>query len=153
VKKVLRDLADEVEASGARVVVGDLPSVEGDPSRLQQLFHNLLGNALKFRRPDEAPRVSIDWERREEALDEPVHEIRVRDRGIGFEPEHAERIFSMFTRLHGRDRYEGTGLGLALCRRIAEQHGGRLSAEGVPGRGATFLLTLPAGPGRPSGKT
>ncbi|RYY94536.1 MAG: PAS domain-containing sensor histidine kinase, partial [Chitinophagaceae bacterium] len=134
------DLEVPVRQKGARIISHGLPVLQGSPVLLYQLFFNLLSNALKFARADVAPVIELrsrpdripGWTR-----------IEVRDNGIGFDPEHSERIFETFSRLHSKDQYEGTGLGLALCRKIVRRHGGQISAEGRPGEGATFVLTLP----------
>jgi len=121
--------------------VGDLPTIDGDEPQLRQLMQNLISNALKFRRPDVVPEVEIAATAGTASV-----EITVRDNGIGFEPQYSGRIFRVFERLHGRSRYPGTGIGLALCRRIAERHGGTIVADGEPGAGATFTVTLPVHP-------
>ncbi|MFY2763444.1 PAS domain S-box protein [Arenimonas sp. MALMAid1274] len=142
---VLEDLEARLESSGGRVQAGDLPTLDGDASQLRQLFQNLLSNALKFRSRERPPLVTLD------ALPVsvdgiPAWEIRIADNGIGFDPRHADRIFGPFQRLHGRQDYEGTGIGLAIVRRIAERHGGSVTAEGRPGEGAVFRLVLPQHP-------
>lgn len=162
-RAVLSDLETQVARSGGRVTVGPLPTIEGDPLRLRQLLQNLLSNALKFRRSEALPVVTISAALRPSEAAEDTEEaeategagpdagaappawlhLSVRDNGIGFEPKHAERIFEVFKRLHGRGAYEGTGIGLALCRQIAERHGGHITATGVPGQGATLRVTLP----------
>lgn len=143
VQDLLQDLAEDIERSGATVELDALPTLHADPSRMRQLFHNLLTNALKYHRPDDPPRVSIGSEKLEgETRDR--YRIYVRDQGIGFDQNDADKIFEMFGRLHGHQTFEGTGLGLSLCRRIAEQHDGTLEVASSPGRGATFTLTLPA---------
>jgi len=155
-RAVLADLETQVARSGGRVAVGPLPTIEGDPLRLRQLLQNLISNALKFRRPESPPVVTIaailcPSENAEAEEAGPAMgvapaawlHLTVRDNGIGFEPRHAERIFEVFKRLHGRGAYEGTGIGLALCRQIAERHGGHITATGVPGQGATLHVTLP----------
>ena len=139
VRDVVDDLELRAEKVGGRVEVGDLPRVEGDAIQLRQLFQNLIGNALKFHRPGVPPIVRVTAER---VADGWV--LSVADNGIGFEERHAGRIFQVFQRLHGRDEYEGTGVGLAICRKIVDRHGGTITADGRPGVGATFVVTLPA---------
>ncbi len=134
-----------VEESGAEVKSGALPVVLGDPRQLTQLFQNLIGNALKFRKPDVAPRVKVEAER-----DGEFWRISVRDNGIGLDPRFSERVFTIFQRLHTRDEYEGTGLGLAICKKIVERHGSRIWVESTEGEGAAFLFTLPGTDTAPS---
>ncbi len=146
-RDALQDLELRLEKSGGRVEAQPLPEIEGDAVQLRQLFQNLVGNALKYHRPDLPPLVRVSAAPApagELAGPGSAWEIRVEDNGIGFEPRHAEAIFGVFHRLHGRDRYEGTGVGLAICRRIAERHGGFIRAEGRPGEGACFRVVLPA---------
>jgi signal transduction histidine kinase len=138
---VLEDLELEVERAGAVVHVGELPTIDADELQLRQLMQNLISNALKFRREGVVPEVDIDAKTSDGAV-----EITVRDNGIGFEPQYAGRIFRVFERLHGRSRYQGTGIGLALCRKIAERHGGTIVAESEPGVGSTFTVRLPVHP-------
>jgi PAS domain S-box-containing protein len=139
-RDALSDLDSRVAQSGARVEIDPLPSVDADPMQMHQLFQNLLGNALKFHRADVPPAVRVS----SCALPGGEScEIRVQDGGLGFEPQYAERIFGMFQRLHGRSEFEGTGIGLAICRKIVERHGGTIVAKGVPGEGALFTITLP----------
>ena len=138
VRDVLSDMEPRIENTGARIEVAPLPTIDADPTQMRQLLQNLLGNALKFVRPGVPPVVRI----RSAVADGRV-ELRVEDNGIGFEQRYAERIFTVFQRLQGRTEYEGTGIGLAICRRIAERHGGSITAEGRPGQGATFVVTLP----------
>ena len=113
-----------------------------DAGQLEQLLQNLVANALKFRRPGVPPRVAITATPGDDG-GVPVWEIAVRDNGIGFEPQFAERIFVVFQRLHTRTEYPGTGVGLAIAKKVVERHGGRIWAEGRPGDGATFTFTLP----------
>ncbi|MEM5786710.1 MAG: PocR ligand-binding domain-containing protein [Syntrophobacteraceae bacterium] len=129
-----------ISNSGAEVEIGDLPSLEVDESQMLRLFQNLIGNALKFR-SDSSPAIKVraKYNGRESC------EIVVIDNGIGFEQRYAERIFKPFQRLHGRSEYEGTGIGLAICRKIAERHGGTIRAESRPGEGSTFIIVLPLG--------
>jgi signal transduction histidine kinase len=134
------DLAGALEESGAEVRLGELPTVEGDASLLRLVFQNLIGNAIKFR-GEAPPVVTLDAER-----DGEMWRFRCADNGIGIDPEYAERIFVIFQRLHPRTAYEGTGIGLAMCRKIVEYHGGRMWLEtgGAAGAGSTFCFTLPA---------
>jgi len=133
-----------IEESGAAVEARDLPVVLGDPRQLTQLFQNLIGNALKFRKPGVAPRIEVWAERDGESW-----KVSVRDNGIGLDPKFAERVFVIFQRLHTREEYEGTGLGLAICKKIVERHGGRIWVESKEGEGATFTFTLPMQPKPP----
>jgi PAS domain S-box-containing protein len=139
VRDVLSDLEIRIEQAGGKVEVGPLPSLKADASQMHQLFQNLIANALKFHRPGEAPRVSVSAAREAGAW-----LISVSDQGIGFEEKYLEKIFTIFQRLHGKQEYEGTGVGLAVCRRIAERHGGSITARSELGRGATFEIRLPA---------
>ena len=130
--------------------MGDLPTVEADPLQMRQLLQNLIANALKFRKPHTAPTVEVMSEIVEEDSHssgqdgrEDLVKICVRDNGIGFDEKYLDRIFTPFQRLHGRNEYEGTGIGLAVCRKIVERHGGTLTAKSTPGEGATFIATLP----------
>ena len=135
--QALANLEAAVRESGATVTRGPLPTVRGDGSQLVQLFQNLIGNALKFRGA-QAPVV-----RGEATRQGGMWLFAVRDNGIGIDPRHADRIFALFERLHGRE-YAGTGIGLAVCKKIVERHGGRIWAESRPEEGATFWFTLPA---------
>jgi PAS domain S-box-containing protein len=136
--EVVKDLETRLHDSGGRIDVGPLPSIDADPLQMRQLLQNLAGNGLKFHRPDVPPVVEIRG-----ALENGQCRITVSDNGIGFEEKYADRIFTMFERLHARTRYEGTGIGLAICRKIAERHGGEIRAHGKVGEGATFVVTLP----------
>jgi light-regulated signal transduction histidine kinase (bacteriophytochrome) len=135
---VLEDLESEVAGAGADVMIGALPTVNGDAVQMRQLMQNLLSNAVKFRRDGVAHRVVIDAK-----VTDGVAEIAVSDNGIGFDPRYSRRIFRVFERLHARTAYPGTGIGLALCRKIVERHGGTIIGEGVPEIGATFRIRLP----------
>ncbi|GAA4201281.1 sensor histidine kinase [Streptosporangium oxazolinicum] len=139
VGRALANLSAAVEDSGAEIEVGDLPVVVGDRTQFVMLWQNLIGNSLKFRDPGRAPRVTIESER----LDEGVR-MTVTDNGIGISPNFADKIFIIFQRLHQRDAYEGTGIGLALCRKIVEQHGGTIRLDTEHTGGARFVITLPA---------
>jgi signal transduction histidine kinase len=133
------DLGEALREADATVEIGDLPTVLGDRSLLAALFQNLVANAAKFRHPDRAPRISLGAER---AGDE--WHLWCADNGIGIEPRFAERVFLVFQRLHGRDLYEGTGIGLALCRKIVEHHGGRIWVDAAVDEGTVVRWTLPA---------
>jgi signal transduction histidine kinase len=138
--RALATLEPAISESGAHVERdGTLPAVRGDASQLESLFVNLVGNALKYHHPDRPPRIRIVGRSTGSSV-----QVRVEDNGIGFDDEYAEKIFLMFQRLHGRGVYEGTGIGLALCERIVERHGGTIRASGVPGEGATFSFTMEA---------
>ena len=137
-RDVIATLEERIEATGARITVGDLPCVKGSAAQLSQLLQNLLGNALKYSQAELAPVIEVHGTETAE-----VWVIQVRDNGIGFEPKYAERILGISQRLHGRDAYEGTGIGLATCRRIAERHGGSITAKSTLGNGATFTIELP----------
>lgn len=119
---------------------GPLPIVIGDASQLVRLFQNLIGNAVKFRSPDRVPVVTVSADA---ANADGLAEFLVTDNGIGIPEDCYERIFQIFQRLHGRDQYDGTGIGLAIVRRTAERHGGRVWVESQPGEGSTFHVTLP----------
>lgn len=127
-----------IEEKRADVSAGDLPVVYGDEVQLAQLFQNLIGNALKYSRPEEPPEISIEAQR---TGDEWV--FSVADNGIGIEQQYLDRIFQVFKRLHGRETYSGTGIGLAICKRIVERHGGRMWVESEPGTGSKFYFAIP----------
>lgn len=137
VQKAVSALQTAITDSGASVTCGDLPAVRGDASQLVQLFQNLIGNAIKFRGP-EPPRVRISATRQSENWLFAVH-----DNGIGIDPKFHERIFEIFKRLHTADRYPGTGIGLAICRKVVARHGGRIWVESELGKGGTFCFTMP----------
>lgn len=147
VRLVRADLEPRLEACGGRLEVGSLPVIEGDPLQIQQLVQNLIANGLKFTRPGAPPVVTIT----SEADDLGGWIVRFADNGIGFEQRHAERIFGLLQRLHGRDEYGGTGMGLSICKRIVEAHGGTVTAQGQPGAGAVFTVQLPGAQGRKEG--
>lgn len=145
---VVADLDVRTAQSRGYVDVGTLPTLDADPSQMRQLFQNLITNGLKFQKLDVPPIVEIRSEparlpTRGDGGTVPAWRITVADNGIGFDEKYLDRIFQVFQRLHGRDEYEGTGVGLAICRKIVDRHGGTLTATSRPGHGATFIVTLP----------
>jgi len=150
-REVLTDLEVRIEQTKGKVEVGELPTIEADPLQMRQLLQNLVGNALKFQPPSAQPLIKIQAQTIKRLFaggpdstpDDEVVELTVQDNGIGFEEKYLDKIFAMFQRLHGRSEYEGTGVGLAVCRRITDRHGGTITARSKPGEGATFVVTLP----------
>lgn len=137
---VLSDLEVRLQQTGGTVRSSPLPTLDADPLQMRQLFQNLIGNALKFMKPETPPVVTITLE----PLDDNSRvRISITDNGIGFDPQYAERIFAVFERLHGRNEYEGTGIGLAICRKIIDRHNGTITATSPPSGGAVFTLELP----------
>jgi signal transduction histidine kinase len=145
VEGVLSDLQIRIEEVGATVEYEDLHVIEADATQMRQLIQNLIGNALKFQRPDVAPIVTVSTRLIEgdfmAGIPDMV-ELSIADNGIGFNNKYKDQIFTIFQRLHGRNEYEGTGIGLATCRKIVERHGGIIDANGIEGEGATFTATL-----------
>jgi PAS domain S-box-containing protein len=139
VTDALRLMETAIADAGATVTVGPMPRVMADAAQLAQVFQNLISNALKYRRPDVPPEVRISAEREGR-----FWRFSVADNGIGIEAEYFDRIFVIFQRLHTREEYEGTGIGLAVVKKIVERHGGRVRVESTPGMGSTFSFTLPA---------
>jgi signal transduction histidine kinase len=125
--------------TGGRIEIDELPVIEADAVQMRLLLQNLLGNALKFHRPGVQPQVKITSQ--PAAIN--AIELKVEDNGIGFDPSYAGELFQPFHRLHGKSTYEGTGMGLTICRKIAERHGGSISAKSDPGNGSTFTVSLP----------
>ena len=145
---VVSDIEMRIEDNDGSVVLGDLPTFDADPSQMRQLFQNLLSNALKFKKPDVNPLVTVTasplTKHDDSGTAHAFWSIKVADNGIGFDNRYKDQIFTIFQRLHGRFEYEGTGIGLATCRKIVERHHGTLDADGVPDEGATFTVELPA---------
>jgi light-regulated signal transduction histidine kinase (bacteriophytochrome) len=137
--EVIGDLETRIDETDAKVVVGELPTIDADELQMRQLFQNLISNALKFRKPDTPPKVEIS----SDVSEGDAVRIFVKDNGIGFDEKYLDRIFTPFQRLHARNEYEGTGIGLAVCRKIVERHGGTLTATSTAGEGSTFIATLP----------
>jgi PAS domain S-box-containing protein len=151
-EEVAEDLEGRIEITKGRVELGNLPVIDAEPLQMRQLIQNLIGNALKFRRPDAPPVVKIDAKIYSGVLPEaPANiaaqslcELTVSDNGIGFDEKYLDRIFNVFQRLHTRNEYEGTGMGLAIARKIVIYHGGHITAKSAPDKGATFIVNLPA---------
>ena len=138
-REVAADLETSIAESGGVVEIGPLPTIDADPLQMRQLLQNLIGNAIKYRRPDVPPVVRLSC-----LLPAgPVCSITVSDNGIGFNERQAGKIFGMFVRLHGRSEYAGSGIGLAICRKIVERHQGTITATSTAGQGATFTVALP----------
>ncbi|MBD2700831.1 PAS domain-containing protein [Spirosoma sp. BT702] len=153
VNTVLTDLELRIQETNALIEVSPLPILMGDASQLGRLFQNLLNNALKFHRPDVKPHIKVACQTLSAAELPPsikptrqadtYHQIQVIDNGIGFDQKYAERIFQVFQRLHNKNQFAGTGIGLAICEKIVSNHGGAISATGEPSKGATFSVYLP----------
>jgi PAS domain S-box-containing protein len=138
--EVLSDLEMRIDEVKGQVRLGKLPTIEADPTQIRQLFQNLISNALKFHRPGHAPVVNIESH---EGGPEGCIQVLIADNGIGFDEKYIDRIFGVFQRLHGQSEYEGTGIGLAICRKIVERHQGNITASSAPDQGAVFVVTLP----------
>jgi light-regulated signal transduction histidine kinase (bacteriophytochrome) len=143
IREVLDDMEVTIEEQKAEVVVHELPAVEANPIQLTQVFQNLIGNSLKFHKPNEPARVNIEGEIIEDGEQKKYARVRVADQGIGIPDEYQDKIFNIFQRLHGRSAYEGTGIGLAVVRRIIERHNGAIRVFSKEGKGTTFEMDLP----------
>ncbi|MEW6468762.1 MAG: ATP-binding protein [Bacteroidota bacterium] len=139
---VLSDLEVAIEKSGARIIADPLPEIEAEPTQMRQLFQNLISNAIKFRQEGKAPAIRISASEAESSGRKMV-ELRFKDNGIGFEEKYAVKIFNIFQRLEGK-KYEGSGIGLSICKKIASMHGGSITVKSKPGKGSTFIVTLSA---------
>jgi signal transduction histidine kinase len=154
INKVLEDLELIIHEKEAKVYIGQMPVIQANRRQMQQLFQNLISNALKYHKPGESPVLYIESQKikgSESGFSLPEHRggqyfylIQIRDNGIGFEQKDAERIFNVFTRLHGNTEYKGTGVGLSIVRKVVENHNGFIQAESAPEKGATFKILLPA---------
>jgi PAS domain S-box-containing protein len=140
--EVLSDLETRIEITQGKVEISNLPRVKADRQQMRHLLLNLVGNALKFHRPNQPPRVRLSGQ----MVNSTTAEIYIEDNGIGFDVQYLDRIFQPFQRLHGRSQFDGSGMGLAICRKIVERHGGAITAESEPGQGSRFILTLPLWP-------
>lgn len=139
IKESLSNLRVSVEESDAVIKMDTLPTVMGNRERLVLLFQNLIGNAIKYRKKEEAPMIYVSGKE-----DGSRWELSIKDNGIGIDESSTDRIFMLFQRLHGKSEYPGSGVGLAICKKIVEQHGGRIWVESKPGEGSTFRFTLPS---------
>ncbi|MFL5814923.1 MAG: sensor histidine kinase [Bdellovibrionia bacterium] len=137
-REVISDLEVRIESTHGKIISSTLHTIDSDPSQMRQLLQNILSNALKFHKPETPPEIHIESEVKAGNC-----EIRIRDNGIGFEEKYLDRIFTIFQRLHGKSQYEGTGVGLAIVRRIVERHHGQVTAKSTPGHGTTFIINLP----------
>jgi signal transduction histidine kinase len=151
VREALEDVCVAADESAADIAIGSLGHIQADPVQIRLLLQNLISNAIKFRESGHRPVIRITATDTVDGGGMPARRIIIEDEGIGFEPEYAEQIFSPFQRLHGRGEYEGSGVGLSLCRRIVEHHAGTIRAESSPGQGSRFIVTLPTSP--PDGAT
>jgi signal transduction histidine kinase len=150
-EEAIADLEERIHQTGGKVEIGDLPTIDADGGQIRRLLQNLIGNALKFHRPETPPVVRIEGKVVGEngqngdgaSPRTPYCELAIRDNGIGFDEVFLDKIFEVFQRLHGRNEYEGTGMGLAICRKIAERHFGSITARSAPGEGSTFIVRLP----------
>jgi PAS domain S-box-containing protein len=141
---VVSDLDTRIKAEGGSVEIEPLPMIESDPVQIRQLLQNLIGNAIKYHRPEEGPVIKVWCQEEPQRYNKiPKVTLFVNDNGIGIQEEYLEKIFQPFTRLHGRDAYEGNGMGLAICRKIVERHHGEITAHSILGQGSTFMVTLP----------
>ncbi|HRH42491.1 MAG TPA: ATP-binding protein [Pyrinomonadaceae bacterium] len=158
-EEVVSDLEVRIEETHGKVVIGDLPEIDADPLQMRQLMQNLIGNALKFHRSNESPLIKIYSPQttlnstasfifngetlKTQSSSETVCQIAIQDNGIGFDEKYLDRIFTVFQRLHGQSEFEGSGVGLAVCRKIVERHNGNITAKSKEGVGSTFIITLP----------
>ena len=142
-KGVLSDLEIRVKETEAIIKTDELPVIEAEPLHMRQLLQNIIGNALKFHHPDRSPNVTITCDIARYQKGHEMVDIQIEDNGIGFDQKYADKIFTIFQRLHGKQEYEGTGIGLAVCRRIVEHHNGTIRVDSVEGEGTTFTIQLP----------
>ncbi|WP_247231809.1 ATP-binding protein [Telluribacter sp. SYSU D00476] len=154
-EEVKNNLSETIKEQNAVIISAELPSLEAYPVQMTQLFQNLISNSIKYSKPEVSPRIAISYrlvggaeipDIKPAHKDLQFHRIEFADNGIGFSPEYAEKIFVIFQRLHGRDEFEGTGIGLAICRRVISNHNGYIIAEGQEGKGARFFIYLPLQP-------
>lgn len=149
-KELLKDFELVIEEKKAAITIEDLPAIEVNPGQIRQVLQNIIGNALKFSRPDAVPEINISgkriWENSFDSkpqTDGPYASIHIKDNGIGFDEKYMSNVFTLFKRLHTRDKYEGTGIGLAITKRIIEKHNGQIIARSQEGKGSEFIFVLP----------
>jgi PAS domain S-box-containing protein len=147
-QRALLNLKVAVDEAGARVTHEAMPAAMGDERQIERLFQNLIGNGLKYRRPGDVPEIHVSAQKKDSEW-----VFGIRDNGIGIDPKYFDRIFGIFQRLHTREQYAGTGIGLAVCKKTVERHGGRIWVESEEGKGATFYFTLPVAPDLPKKTT
>ncbi len=148
VKEVIADMETAIEEKAAKIIVELLPSLYINPSMMRPLFYNLIHNALKYSKVDVTPEIhiysdTVTLNENNGIAGSPYCRLFIEDNGIGFDQKYSQQIFEMFRRLHHKDEYEGTGIGLAFCKKIVEQHDGFISAKSSPGNGTTFIVSLP----------
>jgi signal transduction histidine kinase len=147
IEQVLIDFELRIEEIGAEIRIDELPLVQADPLQMRQLYYNLIGNSLKFIKPDQKVVIEVSGDLVKhpsgEGKNENWYELRVSDNGVGFDEKYLDRIFQPFQRLHNPAAYEGNGMGLAICRKIVERHGGEITAKSIPGQGSVFIVRLP----------
>jgi light-regulated signal transduction histidine kinase (bacteriophytochrome) len=149
---VLSDIEDAIQKKEAKIHSDELPVIWAVPSQIRQLFQNLISNSLKFSKEGFIPEIYIKTEKIQEPpiqalngelVNNTFYKIHIRDNGIGFDPKYAEDIFVVFKRLHSYHEFEGTGIGLSICKKIVDKHNGYIRAESIPDHGSTFIITLP----------
>ena len=142
-KTAIDDLHISIDEKSAQINIGHLPTISGEHNKLYQVFLNLLSNGLKFSKPNQPPIINVTSQ---QIVRDKIQywQITVQDNGIGFEQQYAEKIFEIFQRLHGRSQYQGTGIGLAICKRIVEKHNGKIYVESVLDKGTSFILLFEA---------
>ena len=134
------ELATSLEETGGKIIIPELlPVIQGEESQMRQLFQNLIGNGLKFHKPNETPEITVRFT----GTNNHLADIEIQDNGIGIAEQYHDQIFTMFKRLNSREKYQGNGIGLAVCKKIVERHGGQIGLESKPGKGSTFWFTVP----------
>jgi len=143
IKEVVEDFDDQIQKLKGEIIIGNFPTLNVDREQIQRVIQNLISNAIKYKKEDIPPMIEIGSSFNDET-DNWV--ISLKDNGIGFDEKYLDRIFKPFERLHNQQEYQGTGIGLAICEKIMHHHGGKITAKSQPGKGATFIVTLPKNP-------